>query len=48
MSGKTVKSFNVTKTAEGNKSGATVTAIAAAVFIAVIGLNNERGNGSAR
>ncbi len=34
MSGKIVKSFNVTKTAEGDKSGATVTVIAAAVFIA--------------
>jgi len=33
MSGKIVKSFNVTKTAEGDKSGATVTVIAAAVFI---------------
>ncbi len=36
MSGKIVKSFNVTKTAEGDKSGATVTVIAAAVFITEI------------
>lgn len=33
MSGKIVKSFNVTKTAEGDKTGACVTVIAAAVFI---------------
>jgi len=33
MSGKIVKSFNVTKTAEGEKSGDYTTVIAAAVFI---------------
>lgn len=33
MSGKIVKSFNVTKTAEGDKSGGYTTVVAAAVFI---------------
>ena len=33
MSGKIVKSFNVTKTAEGDKSGGYTTVIAAAVFV---------------
>lgn len=33
MSGKIVKSFNVTKTAEGDKSGLHTTVIAAAVFV---------------
>jgi arginine decarboxylase len=33
MSGKIVKSFNVTKTAEGEKTGVYTTVIAAAVFI---------------
>lgn len=33
MSGKIVKSFNVTKTAEGEKSGVYTTVIAAAVFV---------------
>ncbi len=37
MSGKIVKSFNVTKTAEGEKGGICVTVIAAAVFITGIG-----------
>ncbi|HIJ17405.1 MAG TPA: arginine decarboxylase, pyruvoyl-dependent [Thermoplasmata archaeon] len=33
MSGKIVKSFNVTKTAEGDKSGGYTTVLAAAVFV---------------
>ena len=33
MSGKIVKSFNVTKTAEGDKSGGYTTVVAAAVFV---------------
>jgi len=36
MSGKIVKSFNITKTAEGDKSGAYTTVVAAAVFITAI------------
>jgi len=36
MSGKIVKSFNVTKTAEGDKSGLWTTVIAVAVFVTVV------------
>jgi len=36
MSGKIVKSFNVTKTAEGDKTGMHTTVIAAAVFVTTV------------
>ena len=41
MSGKIVKSFNVTKTAEGDKNGLWTTVIAAAVFVASVEIKEE-------
>jgi len=42
MSGKIVKSLNMTKTAEGDKSGMWTTVVAAAVF--VTGPDSEDGS----
>jgi arginine decarboxylase len=43
MSGKIVKSFNVTKTAEGDKNGLHTTVIAVAVFVTTIEVEEPKG-----
>jgi len=46
MSGKIVRSLNVTKTAEGDKTGLYTTVIAAAVFVTDVGGHDSREPGS--
>jgi arginine decarboxylase len=46
MSGKIVRTFNTTKTAEGDKSGAYTTVIAAAVFVTSMEAAGDQGGAS--